>query len=71
MRFFCKGTICDFDINEIMQEYGESRQSSITIEIRGIKKKKRKDKKGNIDVNNENENNDNENNENDDNNMEN
>ena len=60
MRFFWKGgTFCDFDINEIMQEYGESRQSSIIIEIRGIKKKKRKDKKGNIDVNNENENNDN------------
>ena len=49
-----------------------SRQSSITIEIMGIKKKKRKDKKENIDKNNENENNDNENNENDyDNNMEN
>ena len=47
------------------------RQSSFTIEIRGIKKK-RKDKKENIDKNNENENNDNENNENDyDNNMEN
>ena len=23
LNFFCKGTFCDFDLNEIMQEYGE------------------------------------------------
>ena len=72
LRFFCKGTFCDFDINEIMQEYGESQAEFYYNRNYGHKEKnKRKDKKENIDENNENENNDNENDENDDNNMEN
>ena len=72
LKFFCKGTFCDFDINEIMQEYGESQAEFYYNRNYGHKEKnKRKDKKENIDENNENENNDNENNENDDNNMEN
>ena len=72
LKFFCKGTFCDFDVNEIMQEYGESQAEFYYNRNYGHKEKmKRKDKKENIDENNENENNDNENNENDDNNNEN
>ena len=72
LRFFCKGTFCDFEVNEIMQEYGESQAEFYYNRNYGHKEKnKRKDKKENIDENNENDNNDNENNENDDNNMEN
>ena len=67
LKFFCKGTFCDFDVNEIMQEYGESQAEFYYNRNYGHKEKsKRKDKKENID-----ENNDNENNENDEINMEN
>ena len=72
LRFFCKGTFSDFDVNEIMQEYGESQAEFYYNRNYGHRdKKKRKDKKENIDENNENENNDNENDENENDEMEN
>ena len=67
LRFFCKGTFCDFDVNEIMQEYGESQAEFYYNRNYGHKDRmKKKEKKENIDGNNNNENNDNENNDNND-----
>ena len=67
LRFFCKGTFCDFDVNEIIQEYGESQAEFYYNRNYGHKDRmKKKEKKENIDGNNENENNDNENNDNND-----
>ena len=60
LRFFCKGTFCDFDVNEIMQEYGESQAEFYYNRNYGHKDRmKKKEKKENIDGNNDNENNDN------------
>ena len=69
LRFFCKGTFCDFDVNEIMQEYGESQAEFYYNRNYGHKDKmKKKEKKENIDGNNDNENNENNDNENNENN---
>ena len=60
LRFFCKGTFCDFDVNEIMQEYGESQAEFYYNRNYGHKERmKKKEKKENIDGegNNDNENN--------------
>ena len=71
LKFFCKGTFCDFEVNEIMQEYGESQAEFYYNRNYGHKEKmKRKDKKEDLDKNNENDNENNEN-DNDDNNNEN
>ncbi len=64
LNFFCKGTFCDFDLNEIMQEYGECQAEFYYNRNYGHKdkdRKNRKDKKENLDENNrENESNKNE-----------
>ena len=59
LNFFCKGTFCDFDLNEIMQEYGECQAEIYYNRNYGHKdRKSKKDKKGNLDaIRNENENN--------------
>ena len=59
LNFFCKGTFCDFDLNEIMQEYGECQAEIYYNRNYGHKdRKSKKDKKGNLDaIRNEKENN--------------
>ena len=57
LNFFCKGTFCDFNLNEIMQEYGECQAEFYYNKNYGHKermKKKEKDKKGLDDMNNQN-----------------
>ena len=59
LNFFCKGTFCDFDLNEIMQEYGECQAELYYNRNYGHKdRKSKRDKKGNLDdIRNESENN--------------
>ena len=65
LNFFCKGTFCDFDVNSIMQEYGECQAEFYYNKNYGHKDKvKKKDKKENLNKNNQNEDNNNENNNN-------
>ena len=57
LNFFCKGTFCDFNLNEIMQEYGECQAEFYYNKNYGHKermKKKEKDKKGLDDMNHQN-----------------
>ena len=59
LNFFCKGTFCDFDLNGIIQEYGECQAEFYYNRNYGHKdRKSKKDKKENIDENNKNESND-------------
>lgn len=59
LKFFCKGTFCDFDVNEIMQEYGESQAEFYYNRNYGHKDRmKKKKKKENIDNNGNNDNSD-------------
>jgi hypothetical protein len=54
LNFFCKGTFCDFYLNELMQEYGECQAEFYYNKNYGHKermKKKEKDKKGLDDMN--------------------
>ena len=54
--FFCKGTFCDFDLNEIMQEYGECQAEFYYNKNYGHKERKnKKEKKNKLDDNNNHE----------------
>ena len=56
LNFFCKGTFCDFYLNEIMQEYGECQAEFYYNKNYGHKERmKKKDKKGLDEVNHRNE----------------
>ena len=62
LNFFCKGTFSDFDINEMMQEYGECQAEFYFNRNYGHKDRKaKKDKKGKLDENKGKESNNNEN----------
>ena len=73
LNFFCKGTFCDFDINDIMQEYGECQaEFYYNRNYKDKDRKTKRDKKENLNENNNNENNEKESNNNEnENNMEN
>ena len=56
LNFFCKGTFCDFYLNEIMQEYGECQAEFYYNKNYGHKERmKKKEKKGLDDANHKNE----------------
>ena len=58
LNFFCKGTFSDFNLNEIMQEYGECQAEFYYNKNYGHKERmKKKEKKGLDDINREEESN--------------